>query len=66
VKAANSERADERRTWEASEKELKLLLNKYCLDKQHLEAVLEESHSSTDELLIKLKFLQQENERLGR
>lgn len=40
VKACNNELTDERRTWEAKEKELKLLLNNYCLDKQRLEAIL--------------------------
>jgi hypothetical protein len=41
VRGAQGEKAEERRSWEAREKELKQLLNTYNVDKQKLEAELE-------------------------
>lgn len=66
VKGANSEKVDERRVWEAKEKEMKLLLNNYFLEKKKLEGELEEQQGAYEEVLIKQKFLEQENERLNR
>lgn len=40
VKGVNGEKVDERRLWEAKEREMKLLLNNYLLEKKKLESML--------------------------
>lgn len=45
---------------------MKTLLSNYCVERQRLEAQIEEGEERAEELLIKLRFLQQENERLSR
>jgi hypothetical protein len=45
---------------------MKLLLNNYFLEKKKLEGELEEQQGAYEEVLIKQKFLEQENERLNR
>jgi hypothetical protein len=57
---------DERRVWEAKEREMKILLNNYNLEKKKLEGELEEKEGETEEILIKQRFLEQENERINR
>jgi hypothetical protein len=66
VKGVNSEKVDERRVWEAKEREMKLLLNNYVLEKNKLESELEEKEGEIEEILIKQRFLEQENERINR
>lgn len=45
---------------------MKVLLNNYFIDKKKLESDLEEKDGEIEELLIKHKFLAQENERISR
>jgi hypothetical protein len=66
VKGVNGEKVDERRVWEAKEREMKILLNNYLLEKRKLESELEEKEGETEEILIKQRFLEQENERINR
>jgi chromosome segregation ATPase len=66
VKGVNGEKVDERRLWEAKEREMKILLNNYLLEKKKLEAQLEDREGETEEILIKQRFLEQENERMNR
>lgn len=45
---------------------MKNLLNNYLLEKKKLQAELEEKEGEVEEILIKQRFLQQENERINR
>jgi hypothetical protein len=40
VKGVNGEKVDERRVWEAKEREMKILLSNYNLEKKKLESEL--------------------------
>lgn len=66
MKVLETEKASEKRVWEAKEKEMKILLNNYFIEKKKLEADLEEKDEDVEELIIKYKFLEQENERMSR
>jgi|JI6StandDraft_1071083.scaffolds.fasta_scaffold132746_2 hypothetical protein len=52
--------------WEFKEKEMKSLLNNYFVEKKKLETEIEEKDGEREELIIRLKFLEQENERANR
>lgn len=66
MKVLETEKASEKRVWEAKEKEMKVLLNNYFIEKKKLEADLEEKDEDVEELIIKYKFMEQENERMSR
>jgi hypothetical protein len=66
VRGAQGERSEERRGWEAREKELKQLLASYNVQKQRLDVDLEEKEGQIEEQLIRMRFLEQENERVNR
>ena len=56
-----SERVEERSLWEAKEKEMKVLLGNYFVEKKKLETDMEEKEGEIQEIIIKVKFLEQEN-----
>ena len=66
IRGTRGEKSEELRNWEAREKELKQLLANYNVEKQRKEAESEEKDGHIEEQMIRLRFLEQENERLGR